>query len=57
MVLLEQVGKSQIYRLLSPALVWWPPRLPFKLGDPGSIFARTSTQGLKIIEEEVLPLH
>ena len=32
-------------------------RLPFKLGDPVSILGRTSTQGLKIIEEKVLPLH
>ncbi len=31
--------------------------LPFKLGDSGSILGRTSTQGLKIIEEKVLPLH
>jgi hypothetical protein len=31
--------------------------LPFKLGDPGSILSRTSTQGLKIIEEKKLPLH
>jgi hypothetical protein len=35
----------------------WSPRLPFKLGDAGSIFGRTSTQGLKIIEERLLPLH
>jgi hypothetical protein len=29
-----------------------------KLGDPaGSILGRTSTQGLKITEEKVLPLH
>ena len=33
------------------------PRLPFKLGEPGSILGRTSTQSLKIIEEKVLPLH
>jgi hypothetical protein len=33
------------------------PYLPFKLGDSGSILARTSTQGLKIIEEKELPLH
>ena len=26
-------------------------RLPFKLGDPGSILGRTSAQGLNIIEE------
>jgi hypothetical protein len=38
-------------------VVLWSARLPFKLGDSGSILARTSTQGLKIIEEKVLPLH
>jgi hypothetical protein len=31
--------------------------LPFKLGAPGSILGRTSTQGLKIIEEKELHLH
>jgi hypothetical protein len=35
----------------------WSPRLPLKLGEPGSIFGRTSTQGLKIIEEKVLYLY
>ena len=32
-------------------------RLPFKLGDPvpDSILGRTSTHGLKIIEEKELP--
>jgi hypothetical protein len=34
----------------------WSPRLPFKLGEPGSILGWTSTQGLKIIEEKELPL-
>ena len=29
----------------------WLTRLPFKLGEPGSILGWTSTQGLKIIEE------
>jgi hypothetical protein len=33
-------------------VVWWSPRLPFKLGDSGSILGRTSTQGLQIIEEK-----
>jgi hypothetical protein len=41
-----------------PALVVsWSPRLPFKLGDLGSILGLASTQGLKIIEKKVLPLH
>jgi hypothetical protein len=33
--------------------------LPFKLGGPGSILGRISTQGLKTVIEEikVLPLH
>jgi hypothetical protein len=31
--------------------------LPFKLGEPGSILGRISTQGLTIIEEKELPLH
>jgi hypothetical protein len=35
-------------------VVSWSPGLPFKLGDTGSILDRTSTQGLKIIEEKVL---
>jgi hypothetical protein len=38
-------------------VVSWSARLPFKLGDSGSILARISTQGLKIIEEKELPLH
>ena len=29
------------------------PRLPFKLGDPGSILGRTSTQALKVNEEKM----
>jgi hypothetical protein len=33
------------------------PRLPFKLGELGSILGQTSTQGLKLIEEKELPLH
>ena len=33
------------------------PPLPFELGDPSSILGRTSTEGLKIIEEKELPLH
>jgi hypothetical protein len=33
-------------------VVSWSPRLPFKLGDPGSMLGRTSTQGLQIIEEK-----
>ena len=37
-----------------PALVTWSVT---KLVDPGSIFSRTSTQSLKIVEEKVLPLH
>ena len=32
------------------------PRLSFELGDQGSSPSRTSTQGLKITEEKVLPL-
>jgi hypothetical protein len=28
--------------------------MPFKLGDPGSILARTYTQGLQITEEKEL---
>ena len=44
--------------LKGPALVvLWLSRLPFKLGAPGSILGRISTQGLKIIEEKELPLH
>ena len=35
-------------------MVSWSPGLPYKLGAPGSILGRTSTQGLKIIEEKVL---
>ena len=35
-------------------MVSWSPGLPYKLGDAGSILGRTSTQGLKIIEEKVL---
>ena len=30
---------------------------PFKLGEPGSILVRTSTQGLKITEKKELPSH
>jgi hypothetical protein len=36
-------------------LLWWSPHLSFKLGDSGSIFARTSTQALKITEAKELP--
>jgi hypothetical protein len=38
-------------------VVSWSPRLPFTLGDAGSIPGRMSTKGLKIIEEKELPLH
>jgi hypothetical protein len=56
-------GSSKLVRRIIihvdiPSLpVSWSPRLPFKLGDSGSILGQTSTQGPKIIEEEVLPLH
>jgi hypothetical protein len=35
---------------------WSDPRLPYKLGDPGSTLARTSTQCLRIIESAI-PIH
>ena len=52
------VSLFMYYLQFRPAhMVLWSPRLPFKLGDPGSILGRTSTQGLKITEEKELPLH
>jgi hypothetical protein len=42
---------------LATYLLWWSSRLPSKLGDPGSFLGQTSTQGLKILEEKVLPLY
>jgi hypothetical protein len=46
-------------KITEPALVmsWSPPRLPFKLVDPCSILGLASTQGIKIIEEKVVPLY
>ena len=44
----------QRFRSRPVLVVSYSTRLPFKLGDPGSILGRTSTQGLKIIEENYL---
>ena len=38
-------------------VVLWPPLLTSKPGGQDSSPGRTSTHGLKIIEEEGLPLH
>jgi hypothetical protein len=55
---LQSFGQYKKARIVYPELVVsCSPGLPFKLGDPGSILGPTSTQGLKIIEEKVLPLH
>jgi hypothetical protein len=58
---------TKIFRVIYPSVrkanayyihvVSWSPRQSFKLGDPGSILGRTSTQGLKITEEKELPLY
>ena len=55
-VRIRRLGMSHHNDNFKPALVMsWSPGLPFKLGDPGSIFGRTrtSTEGLKIIEEKL----
>jgi hypothetical protein len=44
----------ELYVLITCGVVC-SPRLPFKLGYQGSIDGRISTQGLKKIEEKMLP--
>jgi hypothetical protein len=50
------VDLSMLLCWVSVSVTGGSTRLPFKLGEPGSIFGWTSTQGLKIIGEKELPL-